>query len=248
MKPNSYIFKKIYFGKTTILLTISLLLIFNLFGQTDSIKPIRNNVIKLNLITLPPLFNNLNQKWLGIEYQRILNDKFSLSITTDIGKFEDYSFTKYHDFFDEYGGFSYTKERVKIKGFHLIPSFNWNLTNSENSLIKGIYTSVKFDYYQYFSSKEIYESSIEQSEIFNNSTLRFNIGCGIGAQYLFFNRMFVDLNISIFTKIASSSSSSELPEINPKNSFWISNNNSTWTTINLMLGYTFGSSTKTRKK
>ncbi len=220
---------------------------FNLFGQSDSINTLRNNVIKINLISLPPLVNDLNQKWIGIEYQRILSEKVSFSITTDFGVFEDYTYTKYHDFFDEYEGFSYTREDVRIPGFHIIPSFRYILTKPIKNADFGVYASGNLDYYYYTMKKDIYYSATNQTIPYQNSTYRFNIGVGIGAQYIAFNRISLDLNISLFTKLLSKSTNEELPELYPENSFWRNKNNSTWATINFMLGYTFGCKNKSRK-
>lgn len=230
-----------------LLLTIILLLPFlTSRAQSDPGKLIRKNLIKINLISLPPLFNNLNQKWIGLEYQRLISEKTSLSLTFDVGRFEDYTFTKYHDYFDEHGGFSYTREEVTIPGFHIIPAVNYFLVHSSSKVGQGIYVGGRLDYYQYFMKKQVYESSIDQTTTTHNSTLRFDVGCGVGAQYLAFNRFTVDLNISLFTKIYSSSSNQQYQELSPENSFWSSNDSSTWATINLMLGYAFGSGNKTK--
>ncbi|MDT8309527.1 MAG: hypothetical protein RQ866_08335, partial [Bacteroidales bacterium] len=72
--------------------------------DNDSLNSFKKNIIQINLVSLPPLFTNLNQKWIGIEYQRSINRNFSITLMTDLGKFQDYSFTKYHDYFDENQG------------------------------------------------------------------------------------------------------------------------------------------------
>ena len=240
-----------YMVKTFILHRYLVFILFTLScihasGQSDTSNNVRNNFIKINLISLPPLMNNLNQKWIGLEYQRLISERTSLSLTFDVGRFEDYTFTKYHDYFDEHGGFSYTREEVTIPGFHIIPAVNYFLVHSPGKAGQGIYVGGRLDYYQYFMKKQVYESSIDQTTTTHNSTLRFDVGCGVGAQYLAFNRFTLDLNISLFTKIYSSSSNPQYQELYPENSFWRSNDNSTWTTINLMLGYAFGSGNKTK--
>jgi len=230
-----------------LLLTIILLLPFlTSRAQSDPGKLIRKNLIKINLISLPPLFNNLNQKWIGLEYQRLVSEKTSLSLTFDVGRFEDYTFIKYHDYFDEHGGFSYTREEVTIPGIHIIPAVNYFLVHSSSKVGQGIYVGGRLNYYQYFMKKQVYESSTDQTTTAHNSTLRFDVGCGVGAQYLAFNRFTLDLNISLFTKIYSNSSNQQYQELYPENSFWRSNDSSTWATINLMFGYAFGSGNKTK--
>jgi len=234
--------------KITLLTVILIIPFFNLIGQTDTIKISRKNIIKINLISLPPLFNNLSQKWIGLEYQRIINEKLSLSLLTDFGIFQDYRFTKYHDFFDENGGFSYTQEDVFIPGYHIIPSINYYFIRSKTKAAQGIYVAGKFDYYHYFMKTDIYHSSTNQTESYKNSTYRFNIGCGLGAQYVVYERFTLDLNVSLFTKLFSKSTSEEVPELYPENSFWRSSDNSSWATVNLMLGYAFGSGKNRKSK
>lgn len=228
----------------TVILSLSVLM---LMSQNDTSSISRNNFIKINLISLPPLINNLNQKWIGLEYQRIINEKVSFSVTTDFGIFEDYTYIKYHDFFDEGQGFSYTREDVRIPGYHIIPSLRYIFIRPFKKANINIYTAVNLDYYQYFMNKDIYQSITGQTTTYHNSTIRFNIGGTIGAQYIAFNRVSLDLNVSLFTKLYSKSTSDELPELYPENSFWRSDNNSTWATINLMLGYKFGCNKDHRK-
>jgi len=222
----------------TAILSFSVLM---MMSQNDTSSISRKNFIKINLISLPPLINNLNQKWIGLEYQRIIDERLSFAVTADFGIFQDYTYIKYHDFFDEDQGFSYTREDVRIPGYHIIPSLRYIFIRPFKKADISIYTAVNLDYYQYFMNKSIYQSFTDQTTTYHNSTIRFNIGGSIGAQYIVFNRFSLDLNISLFTKIYSKSTSDELPELYPENSFWKSNNNSTWATINLMLGYKFGS-------
>jgi len=232
--------KQISFINSLLITVVFLFSFFISVGQTDSTTVLRNNFLKINLISLPPLFNNLNQKWIGIEYQRLINEKVSISIITDFGIFEDYTYTKYHDYFDENEGFSYTRENVQIPGYHIIPSFRYLLIRPLKTADFGIYATANLDYYQYFLKREVYYSSTDNTISNQNSTYRFNIGVGIGAQYIAFNRFSLDLNIALFTKLISKSTNDEFPELYPENSFWRSNNNSSWATINLMLGYAFG--------
>lgn len=209
-------------------------------GQNDSLNSFKKNIIQINLVSLPPLFNNLNQKWLGLEYQRNISRDFSSTLMTDFGKFQDYTFTKFHDYFDENQGFSYTTEEVRISGYHIIPSAKYIVLRPIQKSHFDIYVSMKFDYYQYFMKKKVFDSYSNKTDRFKISTYRFNIGGGAGVQYIAFSRLTVDLNISIFSKIYSNSSKNNIKELYPQNSFWKSSNNSSWATINLMLGYAFG--------
>lgn len=233
---------------SNIILTVIFgLFIIQLSAQTDSISNLRKNAVKVNLISLPPLLNNLNQKWIGLEYQRVLNAKVSLSMIFDVGVFEDYTYTKYYDFFDEGLGFHYIQEDVKITGFHLIPTARYNITQPISNNFR-VYFTTSIDYYQYTKREKVFESYSNNQVVFHNSTYRLNMGAGTGLQYIAFSRLVVELNVSLFTKLFSKSTNNELPELYPENAFWRNSNNSTWATINLMLGYAFGNNVKKKNK
>lgn len=216
-------------------------------GQETLQKESRPNILKINLVPLPPLINNLNQKWIGIEYQRISNQKISFSALLDVGRFQDYSFTKYYDYFDEHQGFRFTREKVLITGFHLIPSLKYYVKSSRERKGQGIYVSGNIDYYHYFRKTAFFDSATKQTDDAQDQSARFNIGSTLGAQYLAFNRLAVEVNISIFTKLFTTSSAPTNPEIYPLNSFWRTANNASWATINIMVGYAFGSGKTTKR-
>lgn len=247
-KPVKILIKNLFNSKGSFLVIVFLFSLLSSMAQSDNPQIHRNNFIKINLISLPPLINNLNQQWIGLQYQRLVSDKLSISMTVDLGQFEDYSYTKYHDYFDEYGGFSFTREDVVIPGFHLIPAVDYYVFISEKISGQGLYIGGRVDYYQYNMKKTVFESSTNQTSYVRNSTSRFDVGLGVGGQYVMFSRLSVDLNISIFTKILANSSNQQYTELYPENAFWKSNDNSTWSTINFMIGYAFGSSKRIKAK
>lgn len=233
---------------------ISLLLCFTMLilnsgaqSQETVQNVFRPNILKINLVPLPPLINNLNQKWIGIEYQRISNQKISYSALLDVGRFQDYNFTKYYDYFDEHQGFRFTREKVLITGFHLIPSLKYYVRSNRERKGQGIYVSVNIDYYHYFRKTAFFDSATNQTDEAQDQSARFNIGSTLGAQYLAFNRLAVEVNISIFTKLFTTSSAPTNPEIYPLNAFWRTANNASWATINIMIGYAFGSGKTTKR-
>ena len=95
-----------------------------IFGQQVP-ESFRNNILKINVLPVAPLINGHNQKWIGLEYERFLQQKLSLSATLNVGLFEDYTYKKYHDFFEEDQGFSYTQTDVSTRGYHFIPTIRY---------------------------------------------------------------------------------------------------------------------------
>lgn len=207
-------------------------------------SPVRNNLVKLNLLPLFPAFNGHNRKWVGVEYERFLNQKMSISIMADVGLFEDYTFIKYHDFFDENGGFYFTQQKVKTQGYHFIPSFKYYFLTTKRKTGQGFYVAGNLDFNQYFQKSELYHSQNNTYDYSSSLTSQMAIGTTLGGQYVAFSRLVIDLNISVFTRLFSLNSGPEEFEIKPLHAAWVFNNNKSWATVNLMIGYAFGGGKK----
>ena len=204
----------------------------------------RNNIIKLNLLPIIPAINGNNQKWIGIEYERFLNQRMSVSAMVDVGLFEDYTFIKYHDFFDENGGFSYTQQKAKTWGYHFIPSFKYYFLITKKKKGQGFYVAGNLDFNQYFKKTEDYQSQYSSYNYTYSSTTRMGAGATLGGQYVVFSRLVVDLNISIFTTLFSINQGEDATTIKPLHAIWTFNNDQSWGTVNLMIGYAFGGGKK----
>lgn len=219
-------------------------LCFSLFSkaQTDAIpKPdFRNNFVKLSLLPISQSINGHNQKWFGIEYERFLKQKISISITVDAGLFEDYTFIKYYDFFEEQDGFSYCQTDARTRGYHIIPALKYYFLATKNKKGQGFYLSGALDFSQYFKVTDIYYSATNSTDMFNSSTTRLSIGAFLGGQYVAFSRLAIDLNISIFASLFSVNNGKYSEVIKPLNALWIFDNNTGYSTVNLMIGYAFG--------
>ena len=200
----------------------------------------RNNIIKLNLIPISALINGHNQKWVGIEYERFLKQNLSVSLAADVGLFEDYSFIKYHDYFNEHDGFSYTQINSQTWGYHLKPSIKYYFLTTKSKKGQGFYLGGMLDFNQYFNNTEIFKSRPNSTNQYGLTTGRLCAGTLLGAQYVAFSRISIDLNISIVACLITINSSDDFKEIDPLNAIWVFNGNTGWSTVNLMIGYAFG--------
>jgi hypothetical protein len=205
-----------------------------------STKNFRNNLLKLNLVAVAPLFSGHNEKWIGIEYERFINQKMSFALMSDVGLFEDYTFTKYHDFFDEYGGFAYTRQTTKTIGYHFLPSFRYYYLMTKKKKGQGLYVAGLLDFNQYFRKSEFYHSADKTSDYTSSSTTRLGIGASAGGQYIAWSRLVIDLNVSIFAKVFSTINGQDTSEAEPMNAQWSSSENNGWVVVNFMIGYAFG--------
>jgi hypothetical protein len=211
-------------------------------GQQENLPPknFRNNLIKINLLTIAPLINGNNQKWLGFEYERFLKPNMSITGMADFGLFEDYTFTKYYDFFGEDEGFHYTSTHVRTWGYHLIPSFRYYFLATRIKKGQGFYVAGSFDFHQYFRRQEDYLSLTGESLNINSTTSRLSIGASLGGQYVAFSRLAIDLNINIFATMITIYNGDGTAETEPLHATWIFGENQGYGTVNLMIGYAFG--------
>jgi len=225
------------------LIIVLLLIITHLANAQRIIPPgenFRNNIVKINILPLGPMINGNNQKWLGLEYERFIDQQLSLSIVADAGLFEDYTYIKYHDYFDEHDGFSYTQLQSQTWGYHLKPSIKYYFLTTKSKKGQGLYLGGMLDFNQYFNRTEIYEYASHSTTQFNKSTTRFCAGTILGAQYIAFSRITIDLNISLVACLFTVNSGDDSEQIDPLNAIWVFNGNSGWSTVNFMIGYAFG--------
>ena len=200
----------------------------------------RSNIIKLNVIPIVQAINGHNQKWIGIEYERFLSHKLSVGVLVNFGLFEDYTFIKYHNYFDENEGFSYTRKDVVTRGYHSIPSVKYYFLKTEKKKGQGFYVAGSIDFNQYFKKSEIYFSRSNSFEYENSSTTRMSAGATLGGQFVAFTRLVIDFNISIYGKLFSFNRGQNNSEIAPLHATWVFNDNNAWSTVNLMIAYAFG--------
>jgi hypothetical protein len=219
-----------------IMLFFFLILSQNAFAQE---KINRKNEIKLNLLPVSSLFNGHNQKWLGIEYERHIANRTSISTIINAGLFEDYTFIKYHDYFDEHEGFSYTKTNATTWGYHLIPSLKYYFIILNKTQESGFYLSGNLDFSQYFRKTRYFQSLSGNTSSSENSTTRLAIGASLGGQYIFFSRLIFGANISLFARLFSVNKDKSQDEIFPLNANWKFSGNTGWATANIMIGYAF---------
>ncbi len=205
---------------------------------------IRNNIIKIDLIPVTQAISGHNQIWTGIEYERYLKVKLSVSVLVNFGLFENYTFTKYHDFFDEEEGFGYTRKEVTTKGYHLIPAVKYYFWISKHKRGQGVYFAGNLGFNQYFKKSTTYFSGSDAYEYQNSSTSRVSIGATVGGQFVAFSRLAIDLNISLFGRLYSSNTGQDGSEIKPLDPIWTFNDDKCWSTVSLAIGYAFGGGKK----
>ncbi|MEN8224807.1 MAG: hypothetical protein ABFS05_05550, partial [Bacteroidota bacterium] len=126
------------------------------------------------------------------------NRKISFSLLTNLGIFEDYTFKKYYDYFNQHQGFSYTREDVITRGYHLIPSVKYHIIGLKHKQEAGIFAGGCIDVNQYFKKSSLFDSRTKNTEYSRLNTSRMGLGITLGAQYMAYTRLYLDINISFF--------------------------------------------------
>jgi len=211
-----------------------------LISQDSIPDNFRRNILKINVVPVIPALSGQSQQWFGLEYQRFHNKRISFSLILNLGIFEDYTFRKYNDYFNQHEGFSYTQRDVITKGYHLIPSCKYYYLPSNLKQRLGLYVGGHIDFNQYFKNLNLINSESNISEQYQFNTSRMGLGTSTGCQYIAFTRLTIEINLSFFIEVFESSSNNNWGTVPPINAFWISDNNAFWSTVQFMIGYAFG--------
>jgi hypothetical protein len=201
---------------------------------------VRNNMVKVDLVPVIPLINGHNQKWVGLEYERLFHKKFSFDVSLDGGLFKDYTFIKYYNFFNEEMGFYHEDQNVTTRGYHFMPSFRFYFLQIKNTRGKGLYLGGILDYSQYFEKSSEYSSLTGITQNSKNTTSRLSLGLALGLQYTAWSRLVVDLNINFIAALFSGNKGDRTSALDPLIATWTYYNKVAWSSINFSMGYQFG--------
>lgn len=198
------------------------------------------NAIKLDLFPLYyDFFDYRDQIRAGIEYERKINKKSFAALYTDMGMFDNYSYRKYYDFFNQNQGLHYVEQKVIIKGIHLQPSYNYYLFKSMKKNNQGVFAGGIMDFQFYKKNVETYNSqTLERSSYLYNQS-RIGLGMQMGVKYAFFRRFFAEVKTSLYIIIFYHISSEVMNPVKPLNAQWTDSKYNSWWVSNLKIGYAF---------
>jgi hypothetical protein len=223
----------------------NILLLFSIFFSSDINAQIadssqKKNAIKLDLVpAYYDFFDYRKQIRVGLEYERTLNQKAFISSDIDIGLFDEYTFCKYYDFFNQNQGTYFIRQDATIKGFHLIPAYNYYLFRSKKKPNQGVFAGGLVEYRFYQKKLDIYNSQTfeKTSEKYKQTTL--GAGVQVGVKYSFGKHFFLGFRTSFTMKILNHISEKDVNEIKALNAQWTDSKNRFWWVTNLKVGYAF---------
>lgn len=225
--------------KAQIVSIIIIFFSFNVQAQEKSDSITYKNFIKIDLAPIIYDISYYRQLRMGLEYERTINNKLFVATNLDWGIYDEYSFTKYYDFFNQNQGLYYIQQNVFVKGFHLLPKFCYFLISSKKKSNQGLYSGIILDF-QYYQKRIKSINSQTQENIFDKySQIKLGIGINAGYMYKLTKHIYAEVNSSIFIKSLTHSSSSNKNEIRPLNAQWFDSKYNFWFVSNIMIGYAF---------
>jgi hypothetical protein len=209
-------------------------------AQKNSDSTAFRNSLKLDIFPIYyDFFDYQKQIRVGVEYERDINNKSFAALCTDIGVFDDYSYTKYYDFFNQNQGMYSIRQDVIIKGFHIIPSYNFYFFQSEKKSNQGIYAGGIIDYHFYRKRLDNYNSLTTEDITYRYEQSRIGVGLNAGAKYGFGKHFFAEVKTALCFKIYYYFSGQFMNPIKPLNAEWTDSKNNFWLVLNVRICYAF---------
>jgi hypothetical protein len=223
------------------LLLILVLFLFELvtFAQENIARP-NKNFVSIDLVPLYyDFFDYRKQIRMGVDYSRQFKTHWFVNGAIDCGLFDDYTFTKYYDFFNQGTGYHYIREDALITGFHFLPSGNYFFWQSKSKPGQGMYCSAILDLNFYRKKTDIYNSQTLENSSDVIKQFKTGAGVSLGGKCNIGRHFFTEIRTSIFGKIFFITSDKNINAIRSINAQWNSNDYNFWWVSNLKLGYAF---------
>jgi hypothetical protein len=193
-------------------------------------------------VDLVPLYNvffdSRNQTQFGAEWDYRISDVDFLSLYCHFGQYDNYNFYKYYDFFSEETGLYFSRQKVKVSGFHIVPGYNrvvFQIRNEGNEIFAGLLSDFSF----YKKTKETYNSLSGSQSAYTYYQTRLGIGPTIGVRSKISGRITIELKSAFATRLFMRLTETDQVPITAKNGLWTSRNGLFWWTGNIKIGYVF---------
>ena len=223
-----------------LLLIVFIFSFFNSFSQEKPDSTVQLNSVKLDLLPLYYVFfDNRVQIRAGLEFERYILKKSSLSCYLDLGLYDKYKFIKYYNLFNENEGLYSIQQDITIKGFHLLPGYNYYFYRSKKKDTHKAFVGCMLDFGYYQKGIAYYNSLTRESYTDTYNQKKLGIGLSLGVKNNFGKHFFAELKTSLFTKIFNYISLDEKPLMKSLDSQWTSTDYNFWWITNIKIGYAF---------
>lgn len=197
------------------------------------------NFVGLDVVPFIYDVSYYHQLRVGLEGQRLLREKFFIAVNLDFGIYNDYTFIKYFDFFNQNSGFYSIEQNVYIKGFHFIPSYNYFIFQSKRKSNTGVFGGILMDFHFYRKDLEQYNSLTKEIYHANYDQKTISFGLALGFKYNIFYRFYAEIRTSLMLETINHLSNNEMEKIQSLNSQWVDKKrNFSWVSF-ITLDYAF---------
>lgn len=218
---------------------IAFLFIFSNTGSGQDTSSTRKYCLKIDLVSLyDDFFDSKVQVRAAVELERHFNKSWIIGALLDAGKYDQYSFFKYYDFFNQGPGLYSDKVDVRIAGAHLIPGISREIkfpARWRNLIWKP---GMRLDYSVYFKKSSGRNGLTGEEYIENGWQQRLGAGFHLGLSYKRWAPFIIECRTAflqrIFSQVPSGSN-----EIRALHSVWNSENMKYWWNYSIYLGYEF---------
>ncbi|MFH2142600.1 MAG: hypothetical protein ABIJ97_09275 [Bacteroidota bacterium] len=210
------------------------------FSQQKQDSLLYNNSVKLDFVPFYfDFFDTRVQIRIGVEYERYIFTRSSISCYMDIGQYDKYDFIKYYDFFNDNQGIYSIKQHISITGFHLLPGYNYYFLNSLKKPDRNFFLSTILDF-GYYNKKSDYFNSLTIDN-YSHQYYQINLGAGLslGVKNYYGKHFFIELKTSLIAKIFNHLSDSDSNPLMSLDAQWTSPDYYFWWITNFKAGYDF---------
>lgn len=226
--------------KFLITLTIAIGFFLPVKSQEKKDSVIHYNYVKLDFVPFYyDLFENRSQRRIGMEYERYINEKSSVTSYLDIGRYDHYDYIKYYDFFSLNQRMYSIRQNVSIIGFHLIPGYNYYFYKSGKKNGMSFFSSAVMDF-SFYKKEAVYyndHSTDVYSDAYNQIKTGFGLSLGVKKSYG--KHFFIEVKTSVVAKIFNYISEDERNQMMSLDALYTSTDYRFWWISNLKAGYAF---------
>ncbi len=219
---------------------LCLLLMFPVLKAKPEPGMLKKHTVKLDIIPLySVLFDVRKQLRLGLEYQRNTDKRYFRAIHLDAGLYDDYTYFKYHDFFNQDGGLYHTRQDVKTYGFHLMPAWHYSLSRPGSVKRIKCLAGITTDLNMFAKKIKTFNSKTLDASDQTFRQARLGMGIHIGMTYRISPVFHVELKGILIAKLITWQSDKDMKNIKPFKSVWFDDHQNFWFIPQINLCYDF---------
>lgn len=194
--------------------------------------------IKLDIVPLYSVFFDVRQQLrLGAEYEHSLGTRTFATLQLDAGLYDNYTYKKYHDFFSQTGGINNTVQKVQTFGFHLLPTYNYILSNTSKHTRKQFYTGITADFNRFFQKSTILDAGTSNTQL--RAQTKFGAGVSLGMRYRVKKQWYVDFKGIFIRRLFCINSQKDMKDIKPYKAVWFNQAMTSWFIPDINICYAF---------